>query len=48
MCSLEKLYGGSVPSITALTPLHREKSGAQGPVSMHKGGKPTHPRYKSH
>lgn len=31
--SLE-LYGGSAPSLTALTPLHGEKSGAQGSASI--------------
>lgn len=46
--SLEKLGGGSVPSVPAMTPLHRKKSGAQGPVSMRVGGGPIRPAYKSH
>lgn len=41
--SLEKLYGGSAPSLTALTPLHRKKSGGRGPGSTPVGGSPFGP-----
>lgn len=37
----------TVLNVSALTPFHREKSGARGPVGMSVRGEPTGPAYKS-